>query len=347
MPSKQFGGRITAHWRSVYEASPHWRDGAFRNLMETQSAINWRQLPGILCKQIKGHREGYPRTQLPVQSLDTEALMQTSDKAKLAWYGHSAILLRLLGQTVWIDPMMGEDASPVAPMKTRRFSPGSLGLLDVLPDIDLVLISHDHYDHLDYESMMKLRGRVRQYYVALGVKRHLVSWGIEASQIEEFDWWDTKSWEGIDITFTPTRHFSGRGVTSIARCLWGGWVLKTPDENIWFSGDSGYADHFREVGERLGPFDLGLMECGQYCVDWPEIHMFPEESVQAAIDAGVRVAMPVHWGGFNLSYQHGWYEPAADFVRHAEAQSLPYVTPKIGEVFGAGTETERWWEAYT
>ncbi|MGB4838363.1 MAG: MBL fold metallo-hydrolase [Saprospiraceae bacterium] len=346
MPSKQFGGRISEKWKSQYRLSPNWKDGSFKNLFETRTAVNFRQLPGILCKQLKGHSEGNPTSALPICPLNKMYFLETGEKAKFVWYGHSVVLMQLHNQTILIDPMLGDDASPIAPKKTRRFSADPLSVIDTLPEIDLLLLTHDHYDHLDYSSISKLKSKVKLYYVSLGVKRHLVSWGIEVNKIVEFDWWQTKAFNDIQITFTPTRHFSGRGLTSLSKCLWGGWALKTDQENIWFSGDGGYAQHFKEIGERLGPFDIGMMECGQYCDDWPEIHMFPEESVQAALDANVKVAMPVHWGGFNLSYQHAWYEPAEKFSQYAEQYSLDYVTPSLGEVFDINTKTGHWWKKY-
>ncbi|MCB0522999.1 MAG: MBL fold metallo-hydrolase [Saprospiraceae bacterium] len=343
MPSKQFGGKLTDQWLGRYQSSPNWKDGAFKNLVDTQAAVNWRQLPGIICKQIKGHKQGYPASPLPVKPFDHAQFSQGSDTAKFVWYGHSVVLMRLHGKNILIDPMLGPDASPIAPTKTRRFSANSLDIIDDLPEIDLLLITHDHYDHLDLASIGKLKSKVKQYFVALGVKRHLISWGVEEQIIEEFDWWDSRNFEEINITFTPTRHFSGRGLSSMAKCLWGGWAFKTPRENIWFSGDGGYANHFIEIGQRLGPFDLAFMECGQYSVDWPQIHMFPEESVKAAIDARVKVAMPVHWAGFNLSYHHAWYEPAADFVESAQGHKLTCITPRIGEIFDVNSHTEHWW----
>lgn len=346
MSSKHFGGKLTDEWLALYQKSPNWKNGAFQNLVETKTALNWRQIPGILIKQIKGHPDGMPKSPLPVAPFDTSYFLQPSEKTKLVWYGHSAIAMRINGQTVLIDPMFGEDASPVGPVRTKRFSPHSLRWLDHLPDPDLVLITHDHYDHLDYKSIRHLKDKVRQWYVALGVKRHLMHWGVEASRIEEFDWWDARTFEGIHITFTPTRHFSGRGLTSMAKCLWGGWALKTSSENIWFSGDGGYEAHFKEIGTRLGPFDFGMMECGQYNTDWAQIHMFPDEAVKAALDAGVRVAMPVHWAGFNLSYFHAWYEPAETFVRHAEEVGLRSLTPTLGEIFEVNSRSNPWWESH-
>lgn len=344
MAFKQFGGKITPQWKSKYTSSPNWKGGKFQNLMDTQTALNFRQFPTILYKQIKGHKEGYPKDELPILPFDKEAFLKPSADTRLVWYGHSVMLMRMKGQTILIDPMLGDDASPIGPIKTKRFSNNTLGFIDDFPEIDLVVITHDHYDHLDFASIMKLKAKAKHFFVALGVKRHLESWGIDSSKIEEFDWWDSKTFNEIQITFTPTRHFSGRGLTSLAKCLWGGWAFKTDNENIWFSGDSGYAEHFKEVGSQLGPFDFAMMECGQYCVDWPEIHMFPEESVNAAIDAKVKKVMPVHWAGFNLSYYHAWYEPADVFHAAAVKQNLEYTLPNLGQVFGlADTYEEKWW----
>ena len=179
------------------------------------------------------------------------------------------------------------------------------------------------------------------------LEAQLDQYGIDPERITEFDWWNQRSLEDIDITFTPTRHFSGRGLTDRQKTLWGGWVLKTPTENIWFSGDGGYGNHFKEIGQRLGPFDFGFMECGQYNDDWSLIHLFPHESVQAALDAGVQTAMPVHWAGFSLSYQHAWTDPAEEFVQAAKASGLDYQLPQIGQLFQmTDTLREKWWEEY-
>ncbi|NNC96408.1 MAG: hypothetical protein HKN92_12690 [Chitinophagales bacterium] len=346
MISKQFGGKINSKWKDKYNKSPNWVDGSFQNLMTTQTAVNWWKIPSILLKQIKGHEHGNPRSPLPIIKLNKEQFQEPSASLKFVWYGHSVLLIRLNNRNILIDPMLGDDTSPIAPTKTKRFSDNTLEIIDDLPEIDLMLITHDHYDHLDYASISKLRSKVRNTFAALGVKRHLVSWGYDENKIEEFDWWDSKSFADIQITFTPTRHFSGRGIFSLSKCLWGGWALKTSTESIWFSGDSGYADHFQEIGERLGPFDIGFMECGQYGAEWPQIHMFPRESVQAALDAKVKVAMPVHWAGFKLSYQHGWFEPVEEFVEYAKQITLPYITPPLGEIFQDKFLSTDWWQQY-
>lgn len=346
MPLKQFGGKITPDWKSKYQASSNWKNGTFQNLMETQTALNWKLLPTILFKQIKGHKEGQPKSLLPIKPFNLEQFHSQPDKTQLIWYGHSVVLLKINNKTILIDPMFGPDASPIGPKRTHRFSTDTLAIIDDLPEIDLMLLTHDHYDHLDFASIAKLKPKIKQAFVALGSKRHLVHWGVNETLIQEFDWWDTKIFHDIQVTFTPTRHFSGRGLTSMAKCLWGGWAMRSAQENIWFSGDGGYSYHFKEIGDRLGPFDLGLMECGQYCPDWAQIHLFPNESVQAAIDAKVNIAMPIHWAGFNLSYHHAWHEPAYEFVTHAQQKQLKHITPTLGEVFDLYTSTQRWWEEF-
>ncbi|HMQ47486.1 MAG TPA: MBL fold metallo-hydrolase [Saprospiraceae bacterium] len=344
MSSKQFGGKITKKWKAAYEVSEHWKNGKFQNLMDTTLGVNFWNIPKMLYRQLCASKASYPKQNLPIKSLDLNAFLKEDTEPKFVWYGHSVLLMRLQGKSILIDPMFGDDCSPIGPKRTKRFSANSLECINHLPEIDLVLITHDHYDHLDYDSMLKLKNKVKNYFVALGAKRHLVSWGIESDKIAEFDWWDAKIFENIQITFTPTRHFSGRGLSSMAKCLWGGWALKTENFNVWFSGDSGYGPHFKEIGNVLGPFDIGFMECGQYCEDWPDIHMFPNESVQAATDAGVKNAVPVHWGGFNLSYQHDWFEPPEAFMKFAQKKNLDVLTPQLGQVFSINLPTEEWWK---
>lgn len=344
---KQFGGKVTPELEERYAKSDHWRDGTFQNFEETSMDMSLRQFPSMLRKQFSGRKAREPKTKLPITSLDREAFLAPSEKAKIIWYGHSVVLMRIAGKTVLIDPMLGPNAAPVAPFSINRFSENTLDLIDDFPEIDLLLMTHDHYDHLDYASIQKLKSKTKQYYVSLGTKRHLVRWGIAAQQVTEFDWYDEQHFEGIDITFTPSRHFSGRGLRDRSKVLWGGWVFKSHNENIWFSGDGGYGKHFKEVGDRKGPFDFAFMECGQYNVDWHPIHLFPDEAVQAALDAKANKAMAVHWGGFSLSYQHTWTEPIEDFIRSAEEKGLNIVTPSLGELFEVSSELNaHWWKKF-
>ena len=341
---KQFGGKATEEMIQRYSQSPNWQNDKFMNLEETSMAFHWQALPKFLYKQFCDTKGREPNSPIPVLPFDQEAFQAPSDKAKIIWYGHSVILMRINGKTILIDPMFGPNAAPVAPFKIKRFSKNSLDIIDQLPPIDLLLLTHDHYDHLDLDSMERLIPKTSQYYVALGCGRHLEKWGVEASNIQEFDWWDHARFEGIDITFTPTRHFSGRGLKDRDKSIWGGWTFKTDNEKIYFSGDGGYGKHFREVRERLGPFDFGIMECGQYNESWHQIHMYPEEAIQAAIDAGVPKVMAVHWAGFTLA-QHTWTDPIERFTNAAQKGSLPVSTPRIGELFSVGDSIENpWWE---
>lgn len=339
---KQFGAKPSKSHVESYSKSEYWNGSIFENLEETKMEFSLANMPKFLHKQFceKKGREPQPLAIIPFDN----NLFDASNQAMQAiWYGHSAIFMRMNGKNILIDPMFGSDAAPIAPFKVKRFSENTLNLIDDFPLIDLVVISHDHYDHLDYDSILKLKTKAKQFYVALGVKRHLVAWGIEANSITEFDWWDEAIFENIKITFTPTRHFSGRGLTDKAKSLWGGWAFKTDLENIWFSGDSGYGKHFIEIGERLGPFDLAFMECGQYNENWHQIHMYPEESVQAAIEVKVQNMIPVHWAGFALA-QHSWKEPVERFTQKAKAEKQNCITPKLGELFSAKTaESTKWW----
>ncbi len=342
---RQFGGKVTKEYERQYELSENWKDGKFQNLEETEMDMPIGKIAGVIYKQLtkKGQK---PKANLPIIPFDKEAFLEPTDAAKFIWYGHSVVLLRMNQKTILIDPMLGEDTTPIAPIGNKRFSENSLSLIDDFPIIDLIILTHDHYDHLDYDSIQKLKHKTNKYYVALGLKRHLVRWGVEADLITEFDWWDEVMYEGIGITFTPTRHFSGRGLTDRVKCLWGGWVFKTKKENIWFSGDGGYGKHFKDIGDRLGPFDFAFMECGQYNEEWRPIHLFPDECIQAAVDAQARKAMPVHWAGFALSYQHTWTQPADEFVKFAKEKKFDYLLPSIGQIFTyTDTLQEEWWKA--
>ncbi|NRB48563.1 MAG: MBL fold metallo-hydrolase [Saprospiraceae bacterium] len=344
---KQFGGKVTQDLTRQYEQSENWYNGSFQNLEETSLSTSLFEMPRIIYKQLANQEGRIPKQPLPVMPFDQEAFLAPSDTSKFIWYGHSAILLRIAGKTLLIDPMLGPDTAPIAPFATKRFSENTLDLIDDFPAIDVILLTHDHYDHLDLASIQKLKTKTKRYLVAMGVKRHLVSWGIPAALITEFDWWQVQAIEDIQITFTPTRHFSGRGLTDRSKTLWGGWVFSTQNENIWFSGDGGYGQHFKEVGRRLGPFDFAFMECGQYNEDWRPVHLFPDEAVQAALDAGAKKAMPVHWAGFPLSYQHTWQEPPIVFVNAARDQHLAYALPALGQLFDIGTQLqEQWWDKY-
>lgn len=343
--NNQFGARATKKEIEKYAQSPNWAVTKFMNLEETSMQIGFQNLPKLLYKQFCKKEGREPDVKLPVVPFDKSAFLAPSDKVKIIWYGHSVILMRMNKKVILIDPMLGNNAAPIAPFSVDRFSNNTLNLVDDFPEIDLLLLTHDHYDHLDYDSIQKLKSKVKKYYVALGVARHLIKWGISENDITEYDWWHSHLFEDIRITFTPTRHFSGRGLRDRAKSLWGGWVFKSDTENIWFSGDGGYGNHFTTIGQKLGPFDFAFMECGQYNGNWHQIHLYPEESVQAAIDAKAHKIMPVHWAGFSLA-QHPWTEPVERFAAECTMRKINYVTPQLGNPFSINSISNNihWWK---
>jgi len=344
MRSKHFGGKVKKEHIALYQQSPNWKDDRFQNLEATSVSIGLYKIPGIIYKQLKGRKDRAPKESLSILPFNKDAFLSPSEKMKFIWYGHAVVLMRMNNQTILIDPMLGPNASPIAPFATKRFSQNTLEWIDQFPEIDLLMMTHDHYDHLDYDSISKLKSKTKKYFAGLGVKRHLVEWGVDPDLITEFDWWNDQVFENISITYTPTRHFSGRGLKDRAKSLWGGWVFKTQAENIWFSGDGGYGNHFKVIGQKLGPFDFAFVECGQYNEMWHQIHLYPEESVQAAIEAGAKKAMPVHWGGFVLAPHH-WTDPVERFVKEADNKKLNYFIPRLGELKTAASgQTGTWWK---
>ena len=209
--------------------------------------------------------------------------------------------------------------------------------------IDIVLISHDHYDHLDYKTILELKGRICKFLVPLGVKAHLVKWGVNADKIYEFDWFSEQKIGNLNFTFCPSRHFSGRKFKRNGT-LWGGWAVEEASFSFYFSGDGGYGKHFKMINEKFGGFDLVFIENGAYSDGWPYVHMKPEESAQALKDLGARLGVPVHWGKFDLSY-HAWDEPIKRFEKAATKLELNYATPMIGEVFTVqNPPRKKWWD---
>ncbi|GAA4832893.1 MBL fold metallo-hydrolase [Algivirga pacifica] len=346
LKGRQFGGKITKNDLERYQRSSNWKKGQFENLIETKMDINLGTMPGLIMRNMRDKRNRTPQDPLAILPLDRKRFQEDIDRPKFIWYGHSVLLLQVKGKNILIDPMFGPNAAPIAPFPSKRFSENTLDIIDRLPPIDLVLQTHDHYDHLDLDSITKLKNKVDHWWVAMGVERHLVRWEVKKEGIKEFDWWDTDSFQELEITFTPSRHFSGRGLKDRAKSLWGGWVIKSEEHSIYWSGDGGYGPHFKEVGERLGPFDWGFMECGQYDKLWQAIHLMPEESIWAAQDAKVDVAIPVHWAGFRLAL-HPWKEPVKRFVMEAESKGVNVAMPRLGEMVKMGeVPTFRWWEEY-
>ncbi|GGF93667.1 MBL fold metallo-hydrolase [Paenibacillus abyssi] len=329
----------------LYGQSKNFSKGKFVNQIPTLMDTGVRTTLSILRDFMKGNPNGKPAGRVPVQPMDAR-LIQRDDQARLTWFGHSAVLLELGGKTILLDPMLGKAPSPVPLFGSKRYSEKLPVEVEELPPIDAVLLSHDHYDHLDYGTIKKLKNKARQFFVPLGVGRHLKRWGIDESQIEEHDWWDEFEFEGLTLACTPARHFSGRGLTDRNATLWCSWVILAGEhKKVYFSGDSGYGPHFAEIGEKYGPFDMTLMECGQYDERWSAIHMMPEETVQAHIDVKGKIMIPIHWSAFTLAL-HDWTDPIERVTKAAQEHDISISTPRIGETVTIGSviyPASAWW----
>lgn len=344
--SPQFGKRATKEQKIEYAKSGHFEKGKFINQSPTTMDI---QLFVLIKEMLDGSVQRKPKINIPVNKIEPAVLVNNdANITRLTWLGHSTFLLEMDGKTILIDPMFGETPSPLSLIGTKRYSEELPINIEELPAIDAVILSHDHYDHLDYGSIQKLKGKVDHYYTPLGAGNHLIEWGIAEDKVHELNWWDSIEFDSISLVCTPARHFSGRGLFDRAATLWCSWVIVGKKDNIFFSGDSGYDTHFKEIGEKYGPFDISLMECGQYHNNWQLYHMMPEESVQASIDLKSKLTLPIHWGAFTLAL-HDWTDPITRFSTKANELNVSVATPKIGEpvILGNATyPTEQWWTDY-
>jgi L-ascorbate metabolism protein UlaG (beta-lactamase superfamily) len=285
-----------------------------------------------------------PVDPIPVRALTTAQLDALDPQANhVVRLGHSSHLLKLRGKFWLIDPVFGERVSPVAFAGPKRFHAPPL-TLQQLPPIEGMILSHDHYDHLDVPTVEYLAQRVQRYFVPLGVKARLVEMGVPAERVQEFDWWQDTTHADVKITATPSQHFSGRGLTDRNRTLWSSWVIQSGDQRIFYSGDSGYFGGFAQIGERFGGFDLALMENGAYDAYWPAVHMTPEESVQAFQDLRGKVLYSVHNSTFDLAF-HTWQDPLNRLADLTAAKNIDLATPEIGEPMTVGVPrvNRRWW----
>lgn len=286
-----------------------------------------------------------PDSPIPIQKLSDNHFKTNADSTtRFTWFGHAAIFLEIEGKKIFIDPMLGEVPAPLPFLGPKRFNSELPISADSLPELDIVLISHDHYDHLDLESITKLKDKTKAFIVPLGVGAHLRSWGVDANKITELDWWYSSKIDGINIVATPARHFSGRGISDRNATLWCSFVLQTSKENIYFSGDGGYGKHFKEIGDQYGPFDLCFLECGQYNEQWAQIHMMPEEVIEANNDLQGKAIVPIHWGAFKLAL-HTWTEPVDRLLIKNNESNAKLLTPEIGASLelAPSTETTHWW----
>ncbi|MEL6671054.1 MAG: MBL fold metallo-hydrolase, partial [Bacteroidota bacterium] len=332
------GGNPEGERLARIEASPLYKDGQFQNSVETMMEMSFSDMLGIMGEQLNPGPERSPAATIQTVPFDAKTWAEdTTDQLKVTWFGHSSLLVRLEGKTFLLDPVFGKRASMFSFMGPERFDYEYHVTVEDMPPLDGVIISHDHYDHLDYPTIDKLKDIVPHFYVPLGIGAHLERWGVQLDQISETEWWDEiVIHDSLSLINTPSRHFSGRGMTNRFSTLWSSWVIQGKKQRLYFSGDSGYFPGFKEIGDKYGPFDIALMECGAYNKLWSEIHLMPEESVQAAVDLQARVYLPVHWGKFDLAL-HPWKEPVQRMMKKAKSTGMKVQGPLVGQVVVVGT----------
>jgi L-ascorbate metabolism protein UlaG (beta-lactamase superfamily) len=334
-----FGARASGARLLRMHASPNYRDGKFVNPQPLYNDF-WGMLQGLW------HGSDHVNPQQPIAvaqvSAATFAVPPTSG-LRVTWFGHSAMLVELDGRRFLTDPMWSERASPLSWLGPKRWYPPPIEL-EALPKLDAVLISHDHYDHLDYHSVLRLNALGIKFVVPLGVGAHLEYWGVPPERIIELDWWERAEVSGVTVVCTPARHASGRFLFDKDAKLWAGYALLGTQHRAYYSGDTGLFPALRQIRERLGPFDLTMLETGQYNRAWPDWHMGPEQAVRAQQRLGGGVMLPVHWALLGLAF-HGWTEPIERSVVAARAAQEPLATPRPGEPFEPtlALPTTRWW----
>lgn len=328
-------------WRLPTD-SKHYKKGRFENLSETHMMAKGVSYTRVLMDMLQRPRSVAPSSPLP--SVRTSLQTLAGDTPIIVWFGHSSYLIHVKGFNVLVDPVFSGHASPLSQL-VKAFPGANVYGVDDMPAIDLLIITHDHYDHLDSATVRRLGSRIKQVITPLGVGVEIAQMIREEVPVTEMDWWEQVPLsETITVTATPARHFSGRGLRR-SGSLWASFVLEIEGFKLYLGSDSGYDTHFKQIGEALGPFDLALLECGQYNLSWPNIHMMPEETPQAAVDLGARWLLPVHWGKFTLA-NHPWNEPIQRVTTAAAALGVSITTPMIGEpvILDHRYPDSHWWE---
>lgn len=313
------------------KVSPQYKEGKFHNDASLSLPGGSNSADSMIWRYLfEKPVDKTPTKPIPLAPISPHRLLAENTQGVAVYrLGHSSILLGVSGEFWLIDPVFSERASPFRWVGPKRFHPTPIAL-DQLPKITGVVISHDHYDHLDRKTILQLKDKVEHFVTPLGVSNHLKSWGVESNRIHELDWWQDISLGKVVLTSTPAQHFSGRKIIDNNQTLWSSWVIQAENKTLFFSGDTGYFAGFKQIGDRFGPFDLTMIENGAYDQSWPEVHMSPEETLQAHMDLRGKALMPIHNGTFDLAL-HRWFEPFERLSALAEKQHVPLVTPIMGE----------------
>lgn len=331
------------------QRNPRFFDGAFTNTRDVSTMSGDGGGWALLREYLSGDAQRSPERPLPV--VDPSGAWSTPPESglRVTWLGHSTTLIEIDGARILTDPMFSLRASPSTLVGPARFQPPPVPF-SALPELHAVIISHDHYDHLDMATVRALSAKGLPFYVPLGVGAHLEAWGVPAEQVVELEWWQSAALSELPIRLhaTPAQHFSGRALHDDNVTLWSSWVLEGPTHRVFFSGDTGRAPEFPEVRERLGPFDLVMLEVGAFHRAWGAIHLGPEQAVDVHAELGGGPLMPIHWGTFNLAL-HSWDEPLEVLLRIAEERELPLLTPRPGEALepSRAPTAEAWWRDVT
>ena len=341
-----FGGNISGERLKRAQASSHYLDGKFANTLP-HPALQSGDIWGYLTEQFFGDQMRVPPSAIPISAIPRSSIQtQPPPGLRVIWLGHSSVYLELDGLRLLVDPVFSDYASPFDGIGPKRFHPPPITLTN-LPKIDAVIISHDHYDHLDMRTIQYLSSKRTRFFVPLGVGSHLDVWEIPEHQITELDWWESTELNGLTIVCTPAQHYSSRGIFDYKKTLWSSWSVIGPEHRVFYSGDTGFANHFQQIGNRFGPFDLGIIKIGQYGPgdSWIYSHMDPEQAIKAHFAVQARRMLPVSWGTFNSAF-HNWDEPIKRAVKAANEQNVDLVTPRVGKVVTADEpfRSHSWWE---
>lgn len=293
-----------------------------------------------------GSGERVPKSKLPeIKPPDIEEFLKPTESIKFIWFGHSTILVNFENTIILLDPVLSASASPFG-FLVKRFQPPVLKA-EELPEIDYIVISHDHYDHLDTETIKHFQNKKTKFITPLGVTSHLKSWGIQEDRLQELDWWQGIKMGDLEYICAPAQHFSGRTGMEGGKTLWGSWIIIGQKNRLYFSGDSGYDIHFKEIGDKYGPFDLAFVENGQYNEMWYEVHLLPQETAQAFLDLKGKKLVPIHWGMFELAL-HDWYEPVEESEKYSQKYNIDLLTPKLGQLISLERDNvfETWWKKF-
>ncbi len=343
MQQPMFGRRATGDRLARIEQSAQYANGQFQNQHLTPSLTDGATVWGVMHQFFFGKdKRNKPSNSLP--SAKTDLFQLDPNRDILVWFGHSSYFMQLSGRKILVDPVLSGYASPL-PFTTRSFKGSDRYTAEDIPAVDYLFITHDHWDHMDHQTLVKIRNKTGKVITGLGVGAHLERWGYKKENIIEKDWHEQVILEpGFEVITAPSRHFSGRGFRRNTS-LWSSFVLITPTLKIYIGGDSGYDTHFKQIGDLFGPFDLVVLENGQYNKSWKYIHMMPEEVVTAAFDLKAKRLFPVHWSKFSLAI-HAWDDSIIRLVKEAKQQGMPMLHPMIGEAVRLDNpiETTAWWD---